>query len=157
MSDREVVLNQLHAVAPHTAEFLSRTLGETPGARVRLAELARLVGVQVPGPFEATGARLGRVTDEKHVAYGRALERVPVMLSVLLADMPAERLRSVEGLQLVQGVSRILEKFCRLAGPDPLAYGENPWVDIAGYAVGYATLSEQGAQLECTGATGSEG
>ncbi|WP_155300635.1 hypothetical protein [Deinococcus kurensis] len=103
---------------------------------------------EMPAPenesrFTQTALRLGRVTDEKHAAYGKALEKVPRLLAILLEDVPDSRMKSPWVVMNVQAISRILEKFCRILAPEPMKYGENPWSDVAGYAVGYATLTEE--------------
>ena len=83
-----------------------------------------------PGKYEKAGKELGRLVDEKQAAYGDAIMAVEQMMLVLYPDgVKPEQYRDM--LLLV----RTMDKQCRIAKGDKTAFGESPWLDIAGYGL----------------------
>lgn len=81
------------------------------------------------GHYESIGASVGRLVDEKNAAYGDSFNRSEVFLKLLYP----------QGIKPDQygdllGIIRIFDKFMRIA-TNKDAFGEDPWRDIAGYAV----------------------
>ncbi len=79
--------------------------------------------------FARLGAEVGALVDEKQAAYGDSHGRADRVLAELYPN----------GIPTTAGaltVVRVVDKLFRLAqahGQDP--HGENPWRDIAGYAL----------------------
>ena len=82
------------------------------------------------GKYEQIGGEIGRLVDEKQRAYGRSFDRAGEIVKILY---PAGI--SPGQFQDVLAIVRILDKFFRIAthAQDPM--GENPWKDVAGYAL----------------------
>jgi hypothetical protein len=82
------------------------------------------------GLFEQIGVEIGRLVDKKQQAYGRSFDRAGKILQILY---PAGISPGQYGDVL--GIVRIIDKFIRIAthAKDPM--GENPWKDVAGYAL----------------------
>lgn len=80
--------------------------------------------------FEEIGQELGRITGQKHIAYNRSLERIGEVLKFFYPDGI-----KVEQYHDLQIVVRLLDKLFRLTGPDPGAFEESPYKDIAGYGI----------------------
>lgn len=81
------------------------------------------------GTFEEIGREIGRLVEEKQLAYGDAFGRAGEVLRQLYPD----------GIQLEQyddmlAVTRIVDKLFRIA-TDRDALGESPFRDIAGYGL----------------------
>jgi len=81
------------------------------------------------GENEETGAEIGRLVDKKQKAYGRAFDRCGEILKILYP----KGIRPDQYADLLAMV-RIFDKFFRIA-TDKTAMGENPWKDVAGYAL----------------------
>ena len=75
------------------------------------------------------GTEIGAIVSEKNKAYGDSFNRAPKILAVLYPEGI-----SVGQYDDVLTVVRILDKLSRIA-TDRDAFGENPWNDIAGYAI----------------------
>jgi len=79
--------------------------------------------------FEATGKRIGRMTDKKNEAYGDSFTRSGRILQVLYPNgIPTN------SYVYALGMLRIVDKLFRIA-TNPTAFDEDPWQDIAGYAL----------------------
>ena len=80
--------------------------------------------------FEADGARVGRLVEEKNTAYGDSVAKTGQMLGIMCPDgIPPDKMIAA-GL-----VVRILDKLMRIMAGDWRAFGESPFDDIAGYAL----------------------
>ena len=79
--------------------------------------------------YQAIGAEIGRLVEDKQKAYGDSFSRAPQILAILYPD-------GIKPDQYddVLAIVRILDKFSRIA-TDKYAYGESPWRDIAGYSL----------------------
>lgn len=73
-------------------------------------------------------AQLAGILKEKNAAYGDSFARVPTILAGMYEDVPPEVL---EGILFN---ARIQDKLGRIA-KDPLAAGEDAYMDLAGYAL----------------------
>lgn len=79
--------------------------------------------------FVDLGHEIGMLLREKNAAYGNAFEEAEKVLKVLFPDgVPVEK------YQDFLTVTRIIDKLFRIA-TDKGALGEDPWRDIAGYAI----------------------
>ena len=80
-------------------------------------------------PFEVVGAEIGALLEEKNRAYGSAFEKASDILKVLFPNgvQPAQ-------YQDLLVVTRVIDKLFRIAN-DKTAFNEDPWKDIAGYAI----------------------
>lgn len=79
--------------------------------------------------YEQLGAEIGKLTDKKNKAYG-GISRVAEAMKVFFPNgIPIEKLE--DSLLVV----RVLDKINRISGGKKAAFGENPWKDIAGYAL----------------------
>ena len=81
------------------------------------------------GKYEDIGAEIGRLVDRKQKAYGRSFDHSGKILAILYPH----------GIKPNQygdllGMVRILDKLFRIA-TDRNALGEDPWADVAGYAL----------------------
>jgi hypothetical protein len=83
----------------------------------------------VTGKYERQGSEIGRLVDQKNVAYGGAVGKAGAFLQLLYPDgIKPEQYGDL--LALV----RVFDKQMRIATAKD-ALGENPWRDIAGYGV----------------------
>lgn len=79
--------------------------------------------------YESMGKLVGRMVDKKNLAYGNSFQNVGRIMEVLF---PSGISNDQIGIALA--IVRILDKLGRIAN-DPTAFGEDPWLDIAGYAI----------------------
>lgn len=87
-----------------------------------------------PTGFAAAGLKLGELLAKKNQAYGNSFEKCEAFLRILYPQgVP------VEAYQNVMTLSRMFDKMMRIA-TDQDAFGEDPYNDIAGYAI---LMSEQ--------------
>jgi hypothetical protein len=79
--------------------------------------------------YEETGKSIGQLVDEKNKAYGDAFNKSSDFLKILYPD-------GVKPEQYgdMLAVVRMFDKLMRIA-TDKDALGENPFSDIAGYAI----------------------
>ena len=96
---------------------LGHMRGEIPTTRTRAKE------------HEPIGTSLGALCDEKNAAYGDSFKRTGEIMRILYPT----------GIQPSQfddalAVTRVMDKLFRIATRKD-AFGENPWADIAGYAI----------------------
>lgn len=98
--------------------------------------------MQVPLPsdsdHERIGADLGRLVDQKNIAYGG--NSMPQIADVLNLMYPWG-IRDAQMLDATAMV-RIFDKLFRIARGDKKAFSENPWQDIAGYALRMIQIEE---------------
>lgn len=80
--------------------------------------------------YETIGAEIGRLVDAKQRAYGRSFDRAGRIIQILY---PAGISPGQYGDVLA--IVRILDKFFRIATHQTDPMGENPWRDVAGYAL----------------------
>lgn len=73
-------------------------------------------------------AQLAGILKEKNAAYGDSFARVPTILAMLYPGVQPEVLENI------LFTARILDKLGRIA-QDPLAAGEDAYLDVAGYAM----------------------
>lgn len=83
----------------------------------------------LPGVYEAAGAALGKLVDEKQAAYGDSFGKSGEVLKILYPS----------GIQPDQyrdalAVVRIVDKLFRIATQKD-AFGESPFKDVAGYGL----------------------
>jgi hypothetical protein len=83
----------------------------------------------MPKTFVEIGTEIGELLEKKNAAYGNSFEEAKKILEVLFPN----------GVQLSQyqdllTVVRIIDKLFRIAS-DKTAFAEDPWRDIAGYAI----------------------
>lgn len=85
--------------------------------------------------YEVLGQQIGRLVQEKNVAYGSSFAKAPEILRVLFpAGVPPEQYVDV----LL--IARIVDKLFRVATSKD-AFGESPYQDIAGYGILGASLT----------------
>jgi hypothetical protein len=82
-----------------------------------------------PGVYEELGQEIGELVDKKNAAYGDSFNRSGVILKELYPKGIAP-----EQYNDVLAMIRIIDKLFRIA-TNKDAFGENPWQDIAGYAI----------------------
>jgi len=81
------------------------------------------------GKYEEIGAEIGRLVDDKQKAYGRSFDKSGQILRLLYPyGIKTEQYDDL--LAMV----RIIDKLFRIA-TNKDALGEDPWRDIAGYAL----------------------
>lgn len=81
------------------------------------------------GRFERSGRDLGKLVDEKQKAYGDSFGKAGAVLAILYPNgVKAEQMSDM------LAVARIVDKLFRVANRKD-AFGENPYRDIAGYAL----------------------
>jgi len=80
-------------------------------------------------PLVEIGTEVGILLERKNLAYGSSFERAPEILRVLFP----EGVRP-EQYQDLLVVTRVIDKLFRIAN-DKTAFNEDPWKDIAGYAI----------------------
>jgi len=81
------------------------------------------------GKFERLGAEIGRLVDKKSIAYGDAFGKSEQYLKLLAPDgIHPDQYKNL--LALV----RLFDKQVRVA-TNKDAFGENPWMDMAGYCL----------------------
>ena len=84
--------------------------------------------------FEKIGTDIGKLVDEKNIAYGSAFEKSEEILKVLYPNgIEPEQYKDM------LAVTRIVDKLFRIANKKD-AFGESPFKDIAGYGIlGFAS------------------
>lgn len=92
--------------------------------------------------FEQLGQEVGKLVDEKQVAYGDSFGRAGQVMRVLYPD----------GIRPEQyddalAIIRIIDKLFRVAN-QPGAFGESPGKDIAGYGLLMAARHEAEKQID---------
>lgn len=83
----------------------------------------------IEGKYEEIGAEIGRLVDRKQKAYGRSFDKSGDLLMMLYPY----GIKTEQYADLL-GMVRIIDKLFRIA-TDKHALGENPWQDVAGYAL----------------------
>ena len=79
--------------------------------------------------YEQLGASIGTLVDEKNEAYGSSFDKSEQILNVLYPEgVKPEQYKDM------LGITRVIDKLFRIANRKD-AFGENPWKDIAGYAI----------------------
>lgn len=81
------------------------------------------------GRFQEIGNAIGALVDEKNAAYGDSFARAGKIMQILYPE-------GVGAHQLDDALAiiRVLDKLFRIATKKD-AFGEDPWRDIAGYAI----------------------
>ena len=80
-------------------------------------------------PYEFLGSEVGKLVEEKQLAYGDSFGRSGECLRQMFPD----GIKKEQYGDLLT-IARILDKLFRIAS-DPDAFSENPYQDIAGYAL----------------------
>ncbi len=81
------------------------------------------------GKYEEIGAQIGCLVDKKQKAYGRSFDHVGSILRIIYPSGIKP-----EQYDDLGGIIRTLDKFFRIA-TEKNAFGEDPWKDVAGYAL----------------------
>ena len=95
---------------------------------------------------EILGARIGRLVDQKNRAYGgNSIPQIADILNLMFPD-------GIDDAHMLDATSmvRIFDKLFRIAREDKAAFGENPWQDIAGYALRMMQIEEENNAADCT-------
>jgi len=94
------------------------------------------------GRFQEIGNSIGGLVDEKNAAYGDSFARAGKIMQVLYPEgVGAHQLD--DALAIV----RVLDKLFRIATKKD-AFGEDPWRDIAGYAILAVTRNQKPADTQ---------
>ncbi len=80
--------------------------------------------------IDAIGAYVTKLTAQKNAAYGDSVTVSADIMKVLYPDGV-----SPEQYQDMLVMVRLIDKMNRIAGGDKTAFGENPWLDVAGYGI----------------------
>jgi hypothetical protein len=88
--------------------------------------------------YEDVGAHIGRLVDSKNRVYGDSFSKSGEILKILYPDGIKP-----EDYKTLLAITRIIDKLFRIA-TDKDALGEDPWKDIAGYAILMVTAQEEG-------------
>lgn len=92
--------------------------------------------------YEAIGAAIGRLVQEKQAAYGDSFNRACEILRVLYpGGVSPDKYRDF------LAVTRVIDKLFRIA-TDKDAFGESPWRDVAGYSLLSISHEEDGSVLK---------
>ena len=82
------------------------------------------------GHYEQLGLAVGRLVESKQKAYGNMVATaVPIMNSLFPAGIAEHQMDDA------LFILRTVDKLGRISRGDKRAFGENPWQDIAGYAL----------------------
>lgn len=101
--------------------------GRQPAGWPVLAAAAKVMAQG--GAFEARGAAIGRVVDQKQAAYGDSFGKSGAVLRLLYPNGIAP-----QQLDDALAITRVVDKLFRIA-TDRDALGESPWLDVAGYGL----------------------
>jgi hypothetical protein len=82
-----------------------------------------------PKKYEALGTEVGVLVDKKNEAYGSSFDKSGKILDVLYPYGV-----DVGNYDDFLAITRILDKLFRIA-TDKDSFNEDPWMDIAGYAL----------------------
>lgn len=100
-----------------------------------------------PKTLQEIGTEVGALVTEKNQAYGNSFELSKNILHILFPNGV-----STDKYQDMLTITRVIDKLFRVATRKD-AFGENPWQDIAGYAV-LAMWNQQDKSSAQTGQTG---
>lgn len=82
-----------------------------------------------PKPYLEEGTSIGSLVEAKQTAYGDSFGKAGSIMRILYPDgIPVEKYDDA------LAVVRVIDKLFRIATMKE-AFGENPWRDIAGYAI----------------------
>jgi hypothetical protein len=79
--------------------------------------------------YEDTGANIGRLVERKNSAYGDSFSKSGEMLKLLYPNGV-----KLGEFKTLLAVTRVIDTLFRIA-TDESAFSEEPWNDIAGYAI----------------------
>mgnify|MGYP003657454418 CR=1 FL=1 len=79
--------------------------------------------------YEKIGVEIGKLVQEKNLAYGDSFGQARLILEVLYPD----GIRPDQYLDAL-AITRVIDKLFRLANKKD-AFDESPWRDICGYAI----------------------
>ena len=88
-----------------------------------------MINPEALGIYENIGREIGRLVDEKQRAYGRSFDKSGNILRLLYPYGV-----KVEQYDDLLAMVRIIDKLFRISTRKG-AFGEDPWRDIAGYAL----------------------
>lgn len=110
--------------------------------------------LDVAGKFEEIGREIGKIVDQKNVAYGNSVNDTGDFLRLLFPDgISKSELEKFDDIALLV---RIFDKQKRIANRKN-AFGENPYRDIAGYGILGAEMSGKNKKEAVTFCTDIEG
>ncbi len=79
--------------------------------------------------YRQRGKKIGKLCDVKQEAYGNSYGKAGDILAILYPNgIPAKDFKNA------LAITRVIDKLFRIA-TRPDAFGEDPWADIAGYAL----------------------
>lgn len=85
--------------------------------------------------FADKGREIGVLTSKKNAAYGDSITDSAKIMSILYPNgVPADQYIDAGAIW------RCLDKIKRISSGDKWAFGENPWEDLAGYAIRMSCL-----------------
>ena len=95
----------------------------------------------IESKYVGLATEIGLLVQEKQEAYGNAFERTAEVLDILYPN-------GLEGKDTVWllTMTRIIDKLFRIA-TNPDAFGEDPWLDICGYALLAAQRCREDAEF----------
>lgn len=88
-------------------------------------------------PYIEIAEEIGRLVAEKQAFYGESVYRAPEILALMYPD--GVKPQDYRDLMMI---TRVIDKLFRIATSKG-AYGEDPWRDIAGYAILSVTRNQQ--------------
>lgn len=88
------------------------------------------------GPFRVLGDKLGKLVDEKQAAYGDSFGKAGSVMKILYPEGIGH-----DQIDDALAMVRVIDKLFRIATMKD-AFGESPWMDIAGYGLLGARRSE---------------
>lgn len=91
--------------------------------------MSHLAGNEHNPDYAATALTISRMVVSKQEAYGDSFGRSHLIIEILYPDGIKK-----ENIQDFLAVVRVIDKLFRIANKKD-AFGENPWQDIAGYAL----------------------
>lgn len=83
----------------------------------------------IKGHYEQVGAKIGALVDEKNAAYGDSFHRSGEILRIIYPHGVRP-----DQFEDMLSMVRVIDKLFRIA-TQKKAFGEDPWQDIAGYAL----------------------
>ena len=98
-----------------------------------------------------TAREVGALIEEKNIAYGESFAKSQMILQIHFPDGA-----SVAQYRDLLAVTRILDKLFRIA-TDKDAFSEDPWRDIAGYAILAVAYNKEEKENERTRSSENDG
>lgn len=104
--------------------------------------------VKMKKDYEKKALEVARLVKAKSIAYGNSISKTAKVLEIMYGDsIPKECYGDLHY------IVRIFDKLSRLTQGDKMAFDEDPWFDIAGYAlnrlVSEGDLSDRVSSRRC--------